>query len=175
VKTPNEQTIRRMTECLKVDGDKLVWTKPPRNHQKSREGLAGYLKPEGYIVVNIGKFCWYAHRIVWLLEKGYWPVGQIDHIDGNRSNNSIDNLREVTAQENSVAKKKVNNKATSKYRGVSFNTRLQKWVCSLTYKSEKHYLGLFDNEYEAALAFNEKAKQIGFFQEGLNQVGQEKL
>ena len=41
-----------------------------------------------------------AHRLAWLLHYGKWPINEIDHIDGNPTNNVIDNLRTVSSQKN---------------------------------------------------------------------------
>lgn len=174
-RVPSEDLQERMKSDLYREGSKLFWRKPPKNHCKKRNNLAGYTKPEGYVVVNINKQCWYAHRIVWLLEYGYWPVFQLDHKDGNKANNSPDNLREVTQQQNSTSHRRTSKEVTSKYRGVSFNTRLSKWVASLTYKKESYYLGVFSSEKEAALAFNAKAYELGFNKEALNAMHEENL
>jgi hypothetical protein len=149
-------------------GNQLFWLNPPKNHPKSRDCLAGYLNPDGYVVINIDKKCWCAHRVVWLLEYGYWPKQQIDHIDGNKSNNAPSNLREVTQQQNSTSYRKTSSGVTSEYRGVSFNSRSSKWVSNLTYKGKRFYLGRYTDEKDAALAFNKKAMALGFNKESLN-------
>jgi hypothetical protein len=54
----------------------------------------------GYISINVDGRKIYAHRIVWLLCKGEWPTNYIDHINGNKADNRIENLRDVSASDN---------------------------------------------------------------------------
>lgn len=66
----------------------------------------------GYRRVRIGGKQYAAHRVVWLMFRGEWPRGEIDHIDGNRQNNSPDNLRDVNRSINQRnAKRRSDNKS----------------------------------------------------------------
>ena len=77
----------------------LYWIKRP---YKSRvKFLAGFEeKKDGYLIVKINKRCFKAHRVAWFLYYGEWPKIVIDHINGDRKDNRIENLRDVTHQEN---------------------------------------------------------------------------
>lgn len=83
----------------------------------------------------------------------------IDHINRNKLDNRIENLRQVTPGENNHNMGK-NKKCTSKYRGVSFKKEINRWVAGINYNKEPIYLGCYLYEYEAALAYNEKAKEL---------------
>ena len=61
---------------------------------------AGSLKKHGYIDINIGKYKFMAARVAWLLYYGKWPLKHIDHIDRDRTNNRINNLRDISLPEN---------------------------------------------------------------------------
>lgn len=91
-----------------------------------------------------------AHHIIWAMVKGYWSTKEIDHIDGNRSNNKIENLREVTSAENS-RNRKLTDKNTSGVVGV-YN-RHDKWYATI-FKSvgERVALGTFTTFEQAVLA-----------------------
>ena len=67
----------------------------------SRSGRqAGHKDARGYIEVGVNGKRYKAHRLVWFFANGSWPVGVIDHINGDRSDNRIVNLRDVSQQEN---------------------------------------------------------------------------
>ncbi|WLG49168.1 HNH endonuclease [Pseudomonas sp. FP1742] len=60
----------------------------------------------GYIVLKIRGKQYLAHRVAWLISYGEWPLMEVDHIDGNRTNNSLNNLRMVSRQMNMKNKRK---------------------------------------------------------------------
>lgn len=81
----------------------LFWKTTSRNAKKGN--IAGTLsKHNGYRIIQLGKKLYPIHRIIWFLEKQKWP-SSIDHINGNRSDNRIENLRECTQRENCINKK----------------------------------------------------------------------
>ena len=86
----------------------------------------------------------------------------IDHIDGNKLNNSLNNLQQITIRENTTKGERTKNK-TSIYVGVSWYTIRNKWRCDIKTNGIRKYLGCFDNEEEAAQAYQdalEALKQI---------------
>ena len=84
---------------------------------------------------------------------------QVDHIDRNKLNNHVSNLRWATIIENS-GNKLTYKGSVSKYKGVSFHKLSKKWQAELQANGKRKYLGLFKSEKEAALAYNKKAKEI---------------
>ena len=60
---------------------------------------AGSVRPDGYVRIQFNKKTYYAHRVAFFLAKGYWPK-EVDHINHDRADNRLCNLREVTTQEN---------------------------------------------------------------------------
>lgn len=76
-----------------------------------RRNSLGSLDKDGYLIIKIKKRQYKAHRIAWLLHYGRFPTKEIDHINRNRSDNRISNLREVDRCENNRnSSKKVNPK-----------------------------------------------------------------
>lgn len=109
------------------------------------------------------------HRLVAEAYLPDWDESlEVDHIDGNPINNHSNNLRMVSHLENSRAFKKPRGK--SAFRGVSWIQKIKRWRACITVPGKKVYLGQFINEKEAALAYNNKAKELGWPKECLNAV-----
>lgn len=117
-----------------------------------------YTNKIGYKCGTILYKSYLAHRVIWALEKGYWAE-TVDHIDRNRSNNRLYNLREVTRSQNSA--NTVSRKGSySKYIGVCWDKERQKWHASVTKNGTKIHAGRFLTETEAAIARDVLAKKI---------------
>lgn len=83
----------------------------------------------------------------------------IDHKDGNVFNNKRSNLRMATFSQNNANRPKIHHKSTSKYKGVSFEKRRKHWRCCIMVNFKQIYLGKFDNEIIAALAYDNAARK----------------
>lgn len=111
---------------------------------------------DGYVLVKADGRMYKAHRLAWLIAKGAWPQQIIDHIDGDRSNNRIENLREVSASQNQY-NRRVMCCAVGGLKGASYNRRDKKWQATIRVKGKSTYLGYFDTAEEAHLAYCEAA------------------
>lgn len=166
-------SVEFLNECFHYDkrtGD-LIWKTRPLHHFKSagtREMMnarcagkrAGAVAKHGYIVVVFAGKHWLAHRIIYKMLHGSCP-DYIDHIDGDPTNNRIENLREVTNAQN-TQKKKLRKVGSSKYRGVY--RCCGKWQAQIKVEQKPIYLGAFADQKSAALAYDEAAlKHHGVF------------
>jgi HNH endonuclease/AP2 domain len=122
--------------------------------------IAGYPdKNTGYWVVRINKKRYQIHRLVWLWYYGAWPIGDLDHIDQDKLNNVITNLREANeSQNNANRNKQINN--SSGYKGVIWDKNANKWRAQIKMNNKYKYLGLFGILKLATLAYNEAAKEL---------------
>ena len=92
----------------------------------------------------------------------------VDHIDGDRSNNAPSNLRWVTNGENLRAFRRIKENATSRYRGVSWDTEREKWIATIMNRGSNVRLGRYEAEEDAAMAYDRAAIQYGYALEALN-------
>tara|TARA_B100000767_G_C19237260_1_gene317740 strand:+ start:59 stop:487 length:429 start_codon:yes stop_codon:yes gene_type:complete len=112
---------------------------------KKSNKLAG-TKHDGYTRIAIKGKKYLAHRLVWLMTYGTIPAHlQIDHINGDRSDNSINNLRLVTNQGNQ------HNQHNAK--GYSWHKRLNKWHAKIRNNSIDKHIGYYTTECGAHLAY----------------------
>lgn len=114
----------------------------------------------GYYRGGIFGTVYRAHRVIWALVHGCDPE-YIDHINGDPSDNRIDNLRSVSASENAMncRKPKTN---TSGYHGVHWNEANQKWLATMTVRGRSIYLGSFESKKDAARARRVANRKYGF-------------
>lgn len=121
--------------------------------------IAGTLDPSnGYRKLRFRGRQHFEHRLVWLWVHGEWPAAQVDHINGNRSDNRIANLRLATARENSRNAGMSRNN-TSGYKGVFWERGCGKWRASITVNRKTIHLGVFVSAPEAHAAYCAAAKK----------------
>ena len=114
---------------------------------------AGSISRTGYRRIRIrGKGC-QAHRLAWLLVKGVWPEGHIDHINGDRMDNRISNLRQVTCQQNAENRRSPSASNKSGYLGVSWCATDKKWKAQIFSRGKCKSLGRFDSAEIAHQAY----------------------
>lgn len=113
----------------------------------------GYKKSNGYIALSIDGQKYFAHRLAWLYVYGEFPKHDVDHIDGDRANNKIENLRDVTRSVNlqNLKAAKSHNKSTGvlgAYLHIS-----GKFMSRIQVNKKDVYLGLFETAEQAQQAY----------------------
>lgn len=122
---------------------------------------AGRLDRYGYRIVTIRvTFC--EHRLAWLLANGEWPKGQIDHINRDKADNRIENLRECTNAENHQNLPMLSTNSSG-FVGVTWNKSCSKWQAQIRAKGKSKYLGVFSSAEEAAEAYAAAKRQLHTF------------
>ncbi|HEC73139.1 MAG TPA: HNH endonuclease [Methylophaga aminisulfidivorans] len=118
-------------------------------------------KNKTYLIFSVKGKRFYAHRVAWLMTHGKWPELEIDHINGDSTDNSISNLREVNRKQN-CRNMKLYKTNKSGYAGVSWHERENKWRARVMFNGKEFFCGLYDDVKEAALVVNQKRKELGF-------------
>ena len=125
--------------------------------------LAGTVRDDERRQIGINGKRYKAHRLIFLWHHGYLPEF-LDHIDGDPTNNNIDNLRKSTGSQNQWNRKKDksrNGKPTlSIYKGVTWHKHREKWQAQIQINGEREYLGSFESEIDAAKAYNDAATEL---------------
>lgn len=115
---------------------------------------------QGYVVRCIwanGKPCIVAlHRAIIGCPKGM----EVDHINGNVLDNRRTNLRLASRSQNSMNKAKTKKPKSSIYKGVKWDKQMKKWRANICINYKLIFIGLFNNEKQAALAYDKKAKEL---------------
>jgi hypothetical protein len=152
-------SIEFLRECFEYRDGVLYWRERPAHHfkrpadhltflKKSAGKPAGRSEPKGYLCVKMRidghPICPSVHRIVWAMHHGKWPEHTIDHIDRNKSNNRIENLRDVTMSENLMNRGHANSTGIS---GVHRNH--DKYSSQLRIGDRYVHLGTFENTDDA--------------------------
>jgi hypothetical protein len=122
---------------------------------------AGSKKSDGYLKVQIFKKQHLAHRVAWAIYYGKYPDGHIDHINGNRSDNRIKNLRDVTIQEN-ARNQKISKINASGHSGIHYYKAGGSWAAYIYCDKKKIHLGYFDKVDDAIAARKQAEKKYGF-------------
>ena len=144
-----------LKEIAYYENGHLYW-KDYRANRKVKPGdRLGRIK-SGYVQCCIDNRRYYEHTLIWLYHYGEWPE-LVDHIDGDGLNNGIDNLRKATKQQNNFNRKGCSN-STSKYKGVSWNTKESKWVAQASINYKKYFLGYHSTEESASEAYQNFVK-----------------
>ena len=151
----------RLKEIYHYDGRDLIWR--VNKGQRGRIGnIVGSVSSiDGYRKANIDGNTYYIHRLVWLYVHGEFPVYQIDHINGDRSDNRLENLRDVPQREN-LRNMKLSKRNNSGVIGVDWHKLAKKWTARIRVDGRQINLGLFDDLELAAFVRKEAEHKYGF-------------
>lgn len=121
----------------------------------------GSIDNYGYQIITVGNTRYKAHRLAWFYKTGKWPVGEIDHINHNRSDNRFENLQDVTHTEN-MKNRKLDIRNKSGVCGVFWNKRLSKWEARIVVNKKKKHLGVYKNKELAVFVRKEAEDTYSF-------------
>lgn len=154
----NDLTAERVRELLNYDPETGVFQRRV-NSRRRPDSLVdiGFKTKNGYRAMGVEKHSYTAHRLAWLYQYGSWPNGPIDHINGDRLDNRICNLRDATNALNAQNRRlPSSNKKNGLPLGVccKANRKLAKpFFASITISNTKTHLGYFETPEAAHLAY----------------------
>lgn len=136
----------------------LYW-KNTTNPLKIKNGtLAGSPSDENRIKIQISKRKYSASRLIFLYHHGYLPI-MVDHINRDVTDDRIENLRECNYLQNNRNRTSARY-SSSKYLGVSLHSNKRAWEAAVSINNKRTYIGYFNSEQAAALAYNKSAIRL---------------
>lgn len=146
-------SVERLKEVLNYSPETGLFTWKIRLGSRTKIGaVAGSIKPDGYVCIEIDKVRYKAHRLAWLYVYEEFPELFIDHINGDTGDNRISNLRLANHEQNMWNSKKAAHN-TSGYKGVHFNKNTKKWRACAWQKNNIVHIGLFETKEKAHEAY----------------------
>lgn len=154
-------SVEYLRECLDYNPETgvLTWKERPRSHFATDGGhkifnaqfpgkriVGKYDK--GYICLSLNNLVHKAHRVIWAIYHGSWPADQVDHINMDKSDNRIANLKEATADENSRRMSLYRNNRSGII-GVSWAKHCNRWKAYIGVNGRQIVLGYFAQKEDA--------------------------
>lgn len=148
-----------LSEYLSYDPNTGLLKWLPRDHQKHKNWNTRWAGKEamtathkkGYLCGNFMRKLFLAHRACWEIYYGAPPKNQIDHINGNKKDNRICNLREVENRENHL-NMPIRSDNKSGHHGVAWDNRYSMWCATIKANDKKVHLGYFHEKQDAVKA-----------------------
>lgn len=160
-------TVERLKELLDYDPMTGLFKWKVRRKGVEAGDVAGAVNHEGYISIGIDNSVYKAHRLAWLYMFGRMPNGMMDHRNGDRADNRIENLREATPGQNSQNKHVASAKnKSSGLMGVSWSNDRNKFYARICVNGKVRALGRFDTAEEAHQAYLAAKRELHPFAEG---------
>ena len=140
-------------ELLAYDPDTGLLTWKATGTGRRPGGVAGNLNTDGYVRTSISYKAYANHRLAWLIYYGEWPKDQVDHIDGDRSNNRISNLRQASSSINNQNLRRAHPNNKLGVLGVYYDDVRSKYLAQIGVSGKQRVLGRFNSLEEASNAY----------------------
>jgi hypothetical protein len=155
-KMPTTERLRHLFDYDPDTGILIAKTDRPKCPAGS---VIGAKNSHGHLVCRVDYQIYYVHRIAWVLHYGEEPPKIIDHINGDGSDNRIENLRAASLSQN-MANTGASNRTTSGMKGAYWSTLEKKWRSGIIRGGKYHHLGWFSTESEAAAAYRAASLEL---------------
>jgi hypothetical protein len=150
-------TQAQVQELFEYQDGNLLWqVDNPPNYMRSK--VAGWVNKRGYIETKVNGRCVKVHRLIFLMHHGYLPT-EVDHINGDKLDNRIENLRAATKSQNQQ-NRKVNKNSKSGVKGVSWQTSTTKWIVQISDGTSQKVWGRYVNLSDAKARADEVREKL---------------
>lgn len=155
-----EASVEEIQQTLEYDANTGVVYWRIGNSRRKAGDLAGTKGANGYIYISYKYKMYLAHRIAWLLYYGQWPSSSVDHINRNKTDNRIVNLRLCPNNQRDNAQNiNLLSNNTSGFTGVHFFKRTGRYQAYISVAKKRISLGYFNTAEEAHNAY-QNAKSV---------------
>lgn len=162
-------TQEELRQVLNYDAASGMFTARMCTPNRPVGALAGGVnKSTGYYKVSVYGRQYFAHRLAWLYVHGEWPEADIDHINRDKLDNRISNLREVDRSTNLQNRDLPPKK--SGFVGVTKNKHYDRWAATITTEGRKRHLGMYSSPEDAHAAYTAARKTMhkGYVEPGVH-------
>lgn len=142
-----QERLKEVLDYLPETGD-FVWK--VRSTKADIGDVAGSVGPLGYRIMSVDGYRCLAHRLAWFYMTGAWPKKHVDHINGNKDDNRIANLRDVSVSDNAHNTKRLRSTNTSGFPGVY--PKRSMFLSRITVRNRIMHLGHFATIAQARIA-----------------------
>lgn len=152
-------TQARLRELLDYDPQTGVFTWCTRRNQLALQGgRAGTPDSHGHLQIGVDGKYYLAHRLVWMHVYGLWPNLDVDHINGIKSDNRIENLRDISTSMNCQNELKARSNSQTKLLGT--HRVRYGYIAQICVNGKKRYIGLFKTAEEAHAAYIKTKREL---------------
>ena len=151
--------------CYDMQTGVLTWKRSPKlsnaiNAKIANKPALSCLSASGYLRGRIDQKCVQAHRVIWKMVHGTEPE-EIDHINGDRSDNRIENLQASNRLKNSKNMRRRSDNSSG-VTGVWWHKAKKKWAASINDNKKRIHLGLFESKEAANEARSKYKERLGY-------------
>ncbi|WP_312773304.1 HNH endonuclease [Atlantibacter hermannii] len=156
-------SICEINNTISYDPQTGIFTWKKSYGPRRAGNVAGHISTNGYRRIYINGKIYAANRLAWIIYYGEEPIGLVDHINGNREDDRISNLRIATYSQNSM-NSKLSSLNSSGFKGVSWKKESKKWVATGKLDGKRIHLGYYTDIEDAKQAYcNFASKHHGEF------------
>ena len=151
-------TQEQLKQMFEYENGQLIYKINPKGRSKKGDS-AGTIQPNGYTQVMISGKRYYLHRLIWMYHNGSLP-SFIDHVNRDKSDNRIENLRIADKLLNSWKSDTSTTTSQTGYKGVCYMMVRNKYLAYAYHKKQFVFIGHYDTDVDAARAYNEKVLEL---------------